>query len=58
MYAQNDMTDEEHADYLREAQQREEELDRAYRSSLYCMHGRYVGDWAGPDYICIDCEMA
>ena len=21
-----------------------------------CVHGTYVGDWAGPDYICGSCE--
>lgn len=24
--------------------------------SNYCKHGTYVGDWAGPDYICGACE--
>lgn len=23
---------------------------------LYCIHGTYIGDWAGPDYLCGRCE--
>lgn len=24
---------------------------------LYCKHGTFVGNWAGPDYMCGPCEM-
>lgn len=25
--------------------------------SNYCIHGKFVGNWAGPDYMCFYCEM-
>ena len=32
------------------------ERQRQYEESLYCKHGTYVGDWAGADYLCGECE--
>lgn len=26
------------------------------RDRTHCVHGTYVGDWAGPDYMCGPCE--
>ena len=25
-------------------------------SRQYCRHGRFVGSWWGPDYLCGECE--
>ena len=42
-------------DYVYEAEKREER-EEAYRESLYCKHGTYIGDAWGADYLCGRCE--
>lgn len=32
------------------------ENERKFGRSNYCIHGNYVGSWAGPDYMCGLCE--
>lgn len=26
-------------------------------SRQYCKHGTFIGSWAGPDLMCLDCEL-
>lgn len=47
--------DAHYAAYMARNEEREER-EAAYRDSLYCVHGTFVGDWAGPDYLCGLCE--
>lgn len=47
---------EKHYDDYCERYEDEVERESNYRASLYCKHGTYVGDWAGPDYLCGRCE--
>lgn len=46
-----------YAEYVAAAEARERREAR-YRASLYCVHGTYIGDPYGPDYLCGACEAS
>ena len=47
---------EKHYDeYLTNCEKRDER-EREYEASLYCVHGTFIGDAFGPDYLCSLCE--
>lgn len=47
--------DRHYDDYSAKAEERER-LEREREASLYCVHGTYVGDPYGADYLCGLCE--
>lgn len=34
----------------------DDDYDDERSPSEYCKHGNYIGNWAGPDYLCGACE--